>query len=33
LLLRAGDILRTESPGGGGFGDPQRAAFFAALLG
>ena len=32
LVLRAGDILRTESPGGGGYGDPQRAAFFAALL-
>jgi N-methylhydantoinase B len=32
LLLRAGDILRSESPGGGGYGDPMRAAFFAALL-
>ncbi len=33
LLLRAGDVLRTESPGGGGYGDAMRAAFFAALLG
>ena len=32
IVLRAGDILRTESPGGGGYGDPMRAAFFAALL-
>lgn len=32
LVLSAGDILRTESPGGGGYGDPMRAAFFAALL-
>jgi N-methylhydantoinase B/oxoprolinase/acetone carboxylase alpha subunit len=32
LLLRAGDLLRTESPGGGGYGDAMRAAFFAALL-
>ncbi len=32
LLLRPGDILRTESPGGGGYGDPTRAAFYAALL-
>lgn len=32
FLLRAGDILRTETPGGGGFGDPMRAAFYAALL-
>lgn len=28
----AGDRLRIEAPGGGGHGDPQRAAFFAALL-
>ena len=32
LLLRPGDILRSESPGGGGYGDPMRAAFYAALL-
>lgn len=30
---RAGDRLCIESPGGGGHGDAQRAAFFAALLG
>lgn len=30
---RAGDLLCIESPGGGGHGDAQRAAFFAALLG
>lgn len=29
---RARDRLEIESPGGGGHGDPQRAAFFAALL-
>ena len=33
LLLRTGDLLRTESPGGGGYGDAMRAAFFATLLG
>jgi N-methylhydantoinase B len=27
-----GDRLTVQSPGGGGHGDPQRAAFFAALL-
>lgn len=32
LLLRRDDVLRIESPGGGGHGDPQRAAFFAQLL-
>lgn len=32
ILLRAGDVLRTESPGGGGHGDPTRAQFFAQLL-
>lgn len=32
VLLRRGDVLRIESPGGGGHGDPQRAAFFAQLL-
>jgi N-methylhydantoinase B len=28
----AGDRLIVQSPGGGGHGDPQRAAFFASLL-
>lgn len=32
LLLAADDQLISESPGGGGHGDAQRAAFFASLF-
>lgn len=32
FLGRAGDVLVTETPGGGGHGDPIKAQFFASLL-
>lgn len=33
LLVQPGDVLCTETPGGGGHGDPQRVLFFASLFG
>jgi N-methylhydantoinase B len=32
FTARAGDILTIMTPGGGGFGDPMKAAFFASLF-
>lgn len=32
LHAQAGDVVETESPGGAGHGDAQRAAFFASLF-
>lgn len=32
FLSRAGDVLTIMTPGGGGFGDPMRAAFYESLF-